>query len=106
VTVLIKEGRLGQDGKAQALLMPNAVEKEHLRGVMSSKEFSGVGGGAAGAEIGEPPSQAVSKLNAIGSVVADASLGDDLRLAALPHQGWKGYIGIAADLVYFIVWIE
>ena len=86
--------------------MPNAVEKEHLRGVISSRESWGVDGGAAGAagvEIGEPPSQVVSKLKVTGSVLVDASLGEDLRLAALPLQAWSGNIGIADDLVYFIV---
>ena len=97
---------MGQEGKAQALLMPNAVEKEHLRGVISSRESWGVDEGAAEVEMGEPPSQVVSKLKATGSVLVDASLGEDLRLAALPLQAWSGNIGIADDLVCFIVCVK
>ena len=45
---LRSEGLLGQEGKAHAELMPMALEKEDLRGVMSRSPSLGVGGGGGG----------------------------------------------------------
>jgi len=39
---------LGQEGKAHAELIPMALEKDDLRGVISSKPSLGVGGGGGG----------------------------------------------------------
>lgn len=43
-----RDGLLGHEGKAQAELMPMALENEDLRGVMSKRLSLGVGGGAGG----------------------------------------------------------
>lgn len=45
---LRREGLLGHEGKAHAELMPMALEKEDLRGVISRRPSLGVGGGAGG----------------------------------------------------------
>jgi hypothetical protein len=42
------DGRLGQDGKAQAALMPMADENDDLRGLISNKPSLGEGGGGGG----------------------------------------------------------
>lgn len=39
---------MGQEGKAHAELIPMALEKDDLRGVISSKPSLGVGGGGGG----------------------------------------------------------
>jgi hypothetical protein len=43
-----RDGRLGQEGKAQAALIPIADENEDLRGLRSSKPSLGEGGGGGG----------------------------------------------------------
>lgn len=45
---LSKDDRLGHEGKAQAELMPIALEKDDLRGVISSRPSLGDGGGGGG----------------------------------------------------------
>lgn len=45
---LMRDDRLGHDGKAHDVLMPMVMEKEDLRGVMSNSESLGVGGGGGG----------------------------------------------------------
>lgn len=45
---------MGQEGNAHDVLMPSVVEKEDLRGVISSKSSLGEGGGGGGgSEEGE-----------------------------------------------------
>jgi hypothetical protein len=71
-----KEGRLGHDGNAQEELMPMAVEKDDLRGVISRSVSLGVGGGGGGggSEDGEGDEEVLAlklKLNRmVGTVVS------------------------------------
>lgn len=54
LSVLKREGRLGQEGNAHVLFVRGVdEEKEHLRGVMSSMSSMGVGGGGGGIEDDE-----------------------------------------------------
>jgi hypothetical protein len=77
---------LGQEGKAQALLIPRASEKEVLRGWMSSRvSLSRDGGGALGtSESNELKKPSPIKLSLIAVTwlmrVGLASLGVDLIL--------------------------
>ncbi|EEH05148.1 hypothetical protein HCBG_06267 [Histoplasma capsulatum G186AR] len=49
-----REDRLGQEGKAHDVFLPDVMEKELLRGAISSRESLGDGGGGGGREEGEP----------------------------------------------------
>lgn len=48
-----REDRLGQEGKAHDVFLPEVMEKEVLRGAISSRESLGEGGGGGGREDGE-----------------------------------------------------
>lgn len=77
------DSRLGQEGKAQAAAIPSSLEKEDLRGWMSSRESVGVGGGADGLERGEHSKELPLqvKLTCAGSVLATGATALDLARA-------------------------
>jgi hypothetical protein len=73
-SLLEREGRLGQEGKAYAA--PISLEKDDLRGLMSL----GVGGGAKGLDMEEEALPLQAKVGCAGSVLAigAATLGSDI----------------------------
>jgi hypothetical protein len=77
-SLLEREGRLGQEGKAYAA--PISLEKDDLRGWMSRSESLGVGGGAKGLDMEEEALPLQAKVGCAGSVLAigAAALGSDI----------------------------
>lgn len=79
-SALARAGRLGHEGKAHAAPMPYSLEKEDLRGVISSRESVGVGGGADGFESGELSKELPLqlKVTCAGSMLATGATADAL----------------------------
>ena len=87
-SALDSEGRLGQEGNAQATSMEHSLEIEDLRVHQSIRDSAGVGGGAEGLDKGEHSKELPLQLKQTwaGSVLATGAAVEALEKAMPPMR--------------------